>query len=396
MTENYYTVLGIEKKCSQDDIKKSYRKLALKWHPDKNKSPEADEMFKKIGEAYDILSDPEKRQVYDQYGKEGLDNHGMHFDPGNIFDIFKQAFGDQSPFGIQGMFSQGMSGMFPQGMQGMFQQGNSSQQRNIEFVEQIQLKDVFTGKKILREFKRDSMCAKCQGDGSDDGIERKCKSCGGRKYVQQQIRMGPMVSINTVPCPTCHGNGSDNGTHMCKKCSGAKLTNENYSIECVLPSGYIDGDIIVVENCGNFDLSSKKRGDVIIKIAVQQNENFLRNVSINGKIKIDGIDLLTQVNITLAESLCGFTKTIRHVDGRDITFSINDIVKNGTLYTIVGEGIPKKDSRNRGNLHVMFNVEYIDTLSPEKKRAIWEILTDKKYVEQPATSSKIDIVKFRE
>lgn len=396
MEDDYYSILGVDKNANQDDIKKSYRKLAVKWHPDKNKEPGATDMFKKIGEAYDILSDPEKRKVYDQFGKDGLNNRGMNFDPNDMFNIFENVFGKQSPFGMSGMFSQGMfpPGMFPPGM---FQQGNMQQhQQNIEIVEQIKLKDIFTGKNIRKEFNRNSICTHCKGTGSDDGVERICKTCNGKKLVQQQTRMGPMISVSTIQCPSCKGSGSASGSHMCKKCNGSKLINDTHSIDINIPIGCADGEIYVIENVGNIDLSSKKRGTVIVKISVEQDEKFIRNAVINGKIRIDGADLLMQMNITLAESLCGFTKTIKHIDGRDITFSIKNIIKNGELYTINGEGLPSKTNGRKGNLHILFNIEYMQSLSFEKRKALWEILMDKPYKEQLFTPMQVNIVKFGE
>lgn len=386
MEDDYYSVLGVDKNANQDDIKKSYRKLAVKWHPDKNNDPKATDMFKKISEAYDILSDPEKRKVYDQFGKDGLNNRGMNFTPE---DIFRNVFGENSPFGMSGLFS---NGMFPPGM---FQHSNS-QQQNIEIVEQIKLKDVFTGKNIRKDFNRNSICTTCKGTGSDDGIERTCKTCNGKKLIQQQTRIGPMISISTVQCPSCKGNGTASDSHMCKKCNGSKLINDTYSIDINIPIGCADGEIYVIENVGHFDLSTKKRGNIIVKISIEQDDKFIRNSVINGKIRLGGSELLMQINITLAESLCGFTKTINHIDGRDITFSIKNIIKNGDLYTINGEGMPSKTTGKKGNLHILFNIEYMQSLSLEKRKALWEILTEQPYIEQLITPMQTNIVKFGE
>ena len=131
-----------------------------------------------------------------------------------------------------------------------------------------------------------------------------------------------------------------------------------------------------------------------IKIIVTPDDTFIRNALINGKIRIDGTNLLTQLDLTIAESLCGFTKTIKHINGKSLTFSIADIVKSGSMYVIKEEGLPKKDTINRGDLYVLFNVQYIDTLSFEKKKAIWEILTDKPFKDQLYSPIKVDIVKF--
>ena len=385
MSDEYYSILGVDKKSNADDIKKAYRKMALKWHPDKNHSPDAPDMFKKIGEAYDVLSDPEKRDIYDKYGKEGLNDKGMHFEHGDVFDIFRRAFGENSPFG---MF--GIPGMFP----GMFNNQQQCQmERPIEILEKIHLKDVFFGKEITKSVNRNNMCISCNGTGSDDGVERTCKTCNGRKFVQQQTCMGPMITINTIQCPTCSGKGIDNKTHTCKKCNGNKIISEKYSFKINIPIGCPDNEIMLYEGTGNYEPSTKKRGNIIVKIEIEQHKKFIRNAVVNGKIRINGCDMLLPIDITLAESICGFTKTFRHIDDREITFSIYDIVKNGDMYTMKGEGIPSKDG-TKGNLHIVFNITYIDKLSPEKRKAIWEILTENPYDEKQFIHIKNNISKF--
>lgn len=378
MTDNYYSIIGVDKTASQDDIKKAYRKLALKWHPDKNNTPEASSMFTKIGEAYDVLSDPEKRKIYDQFGKDGLTNRGMQFNPNNIFDIFKHAFGDQMQFNFGG---------FPHNMF-----GNQHQTKNIELIEQFTLKEVFTGKKVHKDISRDNICTKCNGTGSDDGIERTCATCHGKRIVQQQNRMGMMIVMNTVECPTCKGSGTNSGVHACKKCKGTKLISETLPLDFNVPSGYSDGDNILFENIGHIDIASKKRGGVVVKIVVQPDATFMRNAVINGRIRIDGCDLLTQIDVTLAEALCGFTKNITHVDGRIIPFSLDDIVPSGTVYVIKGEGIPKKNTEQKGDLYVLVNVKYDNSIPLNKRKAIWNILMETPFTEN-TKSSNIEIVK---
>lgn len=362
MTE-YYDILEINKNCDQNEIKKSYRKLALKWHPDKNKSPEAIEMFKKINEAYDILSDPEKRKIYDQFGKDGLNNKDMQFDPNNMFNMFNSMFGEHMNFNVSGF-------------------GFQSQQRsNIELVEHITLNDIFTGKTVKKTFSRKSFCVDCNSTGSSDGKEHTCKICNGRRFVQQHTRMGSMLSISTVQCPTCNGRGYDNGTHNCPKCNGEKFINESFSFDLTIPFGFTENDAIIKKNIGHYDLSTKTRGDVIIKINVMRDQNFIRNAMVNGQYRIDGYDLLTRVHITLAESLCGFTHTIKHVDNRNIIFNMSDIVKNNDLYIIENEGLQTKEKDIRGKLYVIFIIDYVDKLTIEQKKIIWHSITGTELVE---------------
>ena len=378
MSDDFYSILEIKKTATVDEIKKAYKKLALKWHPDKNKDANATEMFTKIGEAYNTLIDPEKRKIYDQFGKEGLNNHGMQFNPNDMFNIFKHAFGEQSPFGMPNMFQQ-----------------NNQPIRHIEIQEKITLRDVYTGKKTHVNFSRDSNCPSCNGIGSDDGVDRVCKTCNGRKLVQQQTRMGMMISISTIPCPTCHGSGSDNGSHVCKKCSGNKIIKENYHVDVEIPIGCSDGEIISFDNIGNYDINSKKRSNVYIRIAIEQNDKFIRNAVIDGKIRIDGADLLTQITISFAESLCGFSRNIELIDGSSISFSVSDIIKHGDLYSIAGKGMPIKNTSHFGNLHIMFQVDYISSLSDDKKKLLWKLLTDNEYPSKGLThNNNVILSKF--
>lgn len=385
MDENLYVILDVDKDASSDDIKKAYRKMAFKWHPDKNKEENASEMFKKISNAYNILSDPEKKKAYDQFGMAGLNNigsnfngEGMGFDP---FNMFKSAFGGDTRGGF--------------GFSDMFQHGENMRQNNIiEIVEQIQIKDIFTGKKICKQFNRKSICNACKGTGSIDGVERKCKTCNGRKMVQQQTQHGHMISIHTIQCMTCNGTGNNNGINACKKCGGEQVINEMFKVDITIPIGCSDNEIFMFNDIGNIDKETKKRDKVIVKINIAQDEKFMRNVVINER-KIGDSDLLFQMPITFAESLCGCSKKIEHITGKILIFNVQNIIKNNDMYTIEKEGLPQKNG-GVGNLHIIFNVEYILNLTIEKKKILWNLLTEKIYNEQQFEQSNSKIVKFNE
>jgi len=362
--EDYYKILEINKSASQDEIKRSYKKLAVKWHPDKNKSSEATSMFKKISEAYTTLSDPEKRNIYDKYGKDGLKNNGMQFDPGNIFEMFNGMFG-------RNMFNENMHVKF----------NNNEQQinTNIEITEQIHLKDVFTGKNINKQIDRTDVCNVCNGTGSDDGKDHVCQTCKGACIIKKQTINGPIISIQQMPCPTCHGKGMNLGEHACKKCSGNKVIIEHKNINIMMPAGCIENDHIIIENEGNIDPKTKKRGKIIININILQDEQFIRKAMINNQIKIDDHNLLMKMNISLEESICGFKKSIQHVDGHKVLFDISDIIKNNDIYIIKNEGLPFKEKTKHGDLFVIFIVDYPTNISNEKKEKIWKILNDQPY-----------------
>jgi DnaJ-class molecular chaperone len=372
MSDDYYTILGVDKKSDITEIKKAYRKLALMWHPDKNNSPEAVDKFKKISEAYDTLSDSDKRKNYDTFGKQNMPHH-MPFDP---FEIFRRSFGEQ--FQMPNMFQQHFN---------MPSHFNMQQNNNIELVENLTLKEVFTGKKVSYSFNRNSPCQSCNGSGSDDGVERKCPTCHGQKQIHQRIQQGPFQMIQVIQCNTCQGSGFQNGTHSCKNCKGSKIFSEPINFNFSIPSGCIDGNAITIDNIGHIDMQTKKRDKVIIKINVLKHDKFLRGVTIDNKLRVDGYDLLMPIEISIADSLCGFTTSFTHIDDRNISFTVSDVVQNNSIYVINNEGLPNREN-GKGKLIVMFKINYSENISNDNKKIIYEALTGKQYI-QKETSSNI-------
>jgi len=355
MSDDYYNILGVDKTADSETIKKAYKKLALKWHPDKNREPGADEMFKTINEAYAVLSDSDKRQTYDNFGKDGLNKHGMggmHFDP---MHMFNQMFG-----GNFGMFNNPM-----------FNQSNIASP-DIEFIEKLTLGDVFADKSITKEYTRNIICSKCKGVGSEDGKEHVCATCRGTKVVQKQTNMGMFSVINCVQCPTCHGTGS-NAKLSCKLCNGSKVTKETNTVTFTIPTGTIDGETIIIQDGGNYSPELKTTGNLNVHIELIQHELFIRNARVNDKIKIDGYNLLLQLDISLADSLCGFSRAIKHVDKHDININVIDIIKTGDMSTITGEGLPNKNG-TKGNLYILFSVNYPISLTHEQKNTLRQVL----------------------
>jgi len=161
---------------------------------------------------------------------------------------------------------------------------------NLEFVEEIKLSEVFGGKKVTRIIERNSICAQCKGTGSDDGKQRMCKMCCGRKCIQQQRRMGQVITIQQIPCPQCRGTSVDNGEHLCSKCKGTKLSRDKHTIYYEIPIGQMDHEVIMIRGEGNISPENLERGDIIIKILILQDETFLRNLTIDGK-QMTPIDL---------------------------------------------------------------------------------------------------------
>lgn len=368
---DYYEILDLKKPSNLNEIRKAYHKMALKFHPDKNRSPEAAEIFKKINEAYDVLSTPEKKDIYDRLGKEGLNQNNIRFDEGNIFNIFNNVFAGQFPFGGGG----GSHFPFGGGPQFPFQFQSNVTPTYLEIIEEMKLSELFTVKQVSKVIERNVVCDQCHGTGSNDGQTRPCKICGGRKVIQQQRQMGPMITIQQLPCPQCHGVGTDNTGHFCPKCSGTKTTKEKQTIQYQIPIGQTENDAIIIRHQGHMG------GDVVVKINILPDDIFLRHVVINGK-QISEVDLVTQIKLTLAESLCGFERIIKHVNGQEITLRISEPIKDGDIYVVAGAGLPRKQAGECGQLYVLFNVNINIELSSSKKMVLWELLSDTPYVER--------------
>jgi DnaJ family protein A protein 2 len=330
--DNYYKILGVEPNADQKAIKKAYNKQVLKWHPDKNKEPGAEEKFKEIQKIYEVLSDAEKRSKYDEYGEEGLNEQGMHhgMDPNDIF---------------QHMFGQGMG--FGQRM---------GRQNNVPSVEKqinVNLEDIYNGKKIDITYNRSDLCSKCDGSGSKSGKSYKCGTCNGRGVRVVTRQMGPgMVQQMQMPCDKCNGQGeSVNNNDKCVTCSGTKSEKVKFTFNFDLTPGMPSNVKFGIRGEGNQDVVSKQRSDLNVILTVSEHKVFKRNNN----------DLIIEQDIELWESLCGFEKQISHISGKKIWFSsnISEQIKSGDIRVIKGYGMPLyKNNKMFGDLVIKFNVVY--------------------------------------
>lgn len=359
---DYYKILGVEKTADQNKIKNAYRNLARKWHPDKHPDESkdtAEKKFKEISEAYEILSNPEKRELYDKYGKDGLHEHG--FDGGvNMEDIMKN-------------FNQ----MFGHSM-------DDDDVPNVTFVEELTLDNLYKGIIIKKSIDRYTLCDKCNGTGNDDGIEHKCNICKGLGVQIKVIKQFGMIQQINEPCRACMGSGFGK-TNPCKKCDGQRARKESVTLEFSIKPGSSNRTCIVVENEGNEipkneRHDSKTRSDVILIVKEIQHNKYKRNFVIKGdKENVDPADLLTDLDINIAESICGFQKTISHISGKNITIKYNETARHGTILVIPGLGMPELDEPAKyGDLYVHLKTT-IDKIEKEKKKRIWQILTNTPY-----------------
>eukprot|EP01086_Lenisia_limosa_P015313 TRINITY_DN482_c0_g1_i5.p1 TRINITY_DN482_c0_g1~~TRINITY_DN482_c0_g1_i5.p1 ORF type:complete len:419 (+),score=51.06 TRINITY_DN482_c0_g1_i5:34-1257(+) len=321
----FYDILGVNPEADDSTIKKSYRKLAMQFHPDRN--PSGADKFKEISMVYDILSDPEKRSIYDKYGEEGL-KEGIDHDS----DLFSQLFG--------GVFGGG-------GRKG------PRKGENLTHPLKVTLEDLYKGKKTRLSLQKNVICSMCNGRGCASSVTNtKCVECKGQgvKVVIRQIGPGMMQQMQ-VKCSSCDGQGCSIplGKH-CKKCSGHKTIVEKKVLEVNIDRGMKDGQKIYFKGEGD-QTPGIEPGDVVIVLQQKEHGVFQRN----------NMDLHAQKTITLLEALTGFCFFVKQLDGRvlKIQSCVGEIIKPGDFRAIENEGMPKfKQPFTFGKLFIQFDVTF--------------------------------------
>ncbi|MCV0372972.1 MAG: molecular chaperone DnaJ [Nitrosarchaeum sp.] len=348
---DYYEVLGVSKTSSTDEIKKQYRKLALKFHPDRNQSSDAGEHFKEISEAYGVLSDPEKRRVYDQYGHAGVD--GRY----SSDDIFQGAGSDFSD-----LFGRGGAG-FDSIFESIFGGGGfrSRQQRgsDILFETSITLEDVLHGKKMEIDLQKEIKCDTCNGTGCKPGTSKKtCSSCNGQGQVRKSRSMGFASFVTVEPCSACRGKGSIIET-PCSECKGNTKKKGHKKISFDIPPGVDSGDY-TIPNEGN-EIPGGLNGDLIVRIRVQPHSNFKR----------DGMDIFYDQDISMVDAALGREITVPTLDGNE-KIKVESGSQPNTIIKLKGKGVPHLNSRSRGDQYVRLVVNIPKKLSKHQKSLLDE------------------------
>ena len=347
---DYYEVLGISRDASESEIKKAFRKKAMEFHPDRNKSPEAEEKFKEVNEAYEVLSDPSKKATYDQFGHDGLNSQGFHSEGFDPFDIFNQFFGGGQS---SGGFSESGFGGFEDIFSNIFgggrgrSQGFYEDQRELNLMVSVTISFVESvlGTKKNIEYKIEKDCDSCNGLGAsnEDGSINICSNCGGKGVVitQNSTIMGVMQT-QTI-CGAWHGKGEEI-VKKCKTCNGKKMLDEKVTLEVEIPSGVRDGENLVVHNKGN--IYKGKKGSLYLNIKVIPSNIFSRkNNDIYVIAKIDPIMAIVGGEIKVPTPYG--IKTIKVKPG----------AKNGDIITLSGYGI-KSMKKFTGNHDLYAVIEY--------------------------------------
>lgn len=353
---DYYEVLGVDKSASKDDIKKAYRKLAVKYHPDRNPgNKEAEEKFKEATEAYEVLSDDQKRPIYDQYGHAGLDGMGGGgfnggFGGSHAFHDFSDLFG-------------GMGGGFSDIFENFFGGGSSrrsatspNQGDNLRYDLNISFKDAVYGAKAEISYRRHETCTECKGSGcAAGGTKKTCTTCGGMGQVRRSTGFFSVQS----PCPSCRGEGTTIDK-PCKKCRGTGLEAVLKKMTLTIPAGVDDGKRLVLRGMGDVGTNGGPAGDLIVVLDVGSHDYFERNAQ----------DLYCAVPITFTQAALGAKLQITTLDERKIDFAIPAGTENGKLLRVKNEGVPYPNSSSKGDLYLKIIVEVPKKMNGEQKKLL--------------------------
>ena len=345
---DYYEVLGIAKDASVEDIKRAYRRMAMKYHPDKNPdNKEAEAKFKECAEAYEVLSDTEKRQRYDQYGHEGLRGAGMHdFSRMNVDDI-------AGMFGFEDLFG----GIFGGGGRGRrtARHAGPTKGYDLETTVELTLDDIADGVEKTIEFTRKDTCDLCDGSGSAKGRSPgKCPTCGGSGQVARGGGFFQMVST----CPQCKGSGQYI-TDPCKKCKGSGHIPKKRIVSIKIPAGVHEGQGIRVGNEGEPGQKGGPRGDLYCYVRIKKHE-FLQR---------DGNDLIAVVPISFTQAALGATIDVPTIKGTQ-QLKVPAGTQYGNVFRIKAQGLPDIRTSRKGDLFVQIHIETPVKLDEQQQKIL--------------------------
>ncbi len=339
MSRDYYEVLGVERGASEQEVKKAFRGLARELHPDVNShDPEAEEKFKEAAEAYEVLSDPWRRQTYDSFGREGLRSGGWaprSAGFGSIEDIFQAFFGSGDPFG----FSRGPAG------------GG-----DILATVDVKLEEVATG--ATRELSFDAVmaCEHCHGNGAEPGTPiSTCERCGGSGQVRFVSRTAFGQLVRTASCDVCRGEGRIAET-PCEACDGAGRKAGIRRLDLEVPAGIEDGQRLRISGAGHAGEPGGRPGDLYVEVRVAEDERFHR----------DGEDLVSIVDVPATVAMLGTTVSVETLDGTRVV-SVAPGSQGGTEVLLRGLGLPRLGGRSRGDQRVVLNVVVPANLDDEQR-----------------------------
>ena len=353
---DYYEVLGVDKKASEDEIKKAYRKIAIKYHPDRNPGDKtAEDKFKEAAEAYSVLSDKQKRQQYDQFGFDGPNMGGGFggfgaggFSMDDIFSMFGDVFGGRGGFSGFGGFG---------GSQKAQYRGT-----DLRLKVRLTLQEISTG--VTKKFKvrKDIVCSECNGSGAQNGSgSETCPTCHGQGYTVRTVRSILGMMQTQSECPTCHGEGTVI-KNKCPHCSGQGIVKGEEVVEINIPAGVAEGMVVNVPGKGNAGKHNGVYGDIQVFIEEEEHETFVR----------DGNDLIYNLLLDFPTAALGGEVEIPTIEGTKLKVKMENGTQPGKTIRLRGKGLPAVQGygSGKGDLVVNISVYVPRTLSREEKTAL--------------------------
>ena len=381
---DYYEVLGVNKDASEDEIKKAYRKLAIKYHPDRNPgSKEAEEKFKEAAEAYDVLHDPKKRQQYDQFGFnapggggfEGFSSGGFSMD--DIFSMFGDVFGGHSGFSGFGGFGGGTAGE---------RQQPQYRGADLRLKVKLTLQEISTGVTKKFKVKKDIACTHCNGSGAEKGSgTQTCPTCHGQGVVVKTVRTMLGMMQTQSECPTCHGAGTVI-KNKCQHCHGTGVVKGEEIVEIKIPAGVAEGMVVNVPGKGNAGPRNGITGNIQVLIEEQPNDTFIR----------DGQDIIYNLLLDFPTAALGGEVEIPTLENTRVRIKIEAGTQPGKTLRLRGKGLPAVQGygSGRGDLVVNISIYVPKTLNRDEKETIERLRTSDNFKGDYATKQSI-FKKFR-
>jgi molecular chaperone DnaJ len=334
---DYYKVLGVDRSASEGDIKKAFRGLARELHPDVNAhDPEAEEKFKDAAEAYEVLSDRQRRETYDRFGHEGLQSAGVGF--GSFQDIFDAIFGGADPFGGFGR--------------------GSGAGADVAAVVEMDLEDALEDQQREISFEVVSVCEHCRGNGAEPGTPiETCDRCGGTGQLREVSRSIFGQVVRAMPCDKCGGEGRIPQT-PCERCGGAGRVTEMRTWEVDIPAGIEDGQRVRIAGAGHAGAMGGRQGDLYVEVRIDPDERFTRQ----------GTELIARAEVPVTTAIVGGEVFVPTLEG-EVAIEVPAGTQHGDMGVLSGRGLPPLHGGRRGDQHVVFELVVPTDLDPEEREA---------------------------
>ncbi|NLU07047.1 molecular chaperone DnaJ [uncultured Clostridium sp.] len=383
--KDYYEILGLSKGASDDEIKRAFRKLALKYHPDRNQgNKEAEEKFKEINEAYQVLSDPQKKAQYDQFGTADFSGGGSGFEGG--FGGFD--FSNMGDFGdiFDSFFGGGFGDGFSSSSRRKRRKNAPEKGADLEYTLNLTFNEAVFGTEKEISVIKNEKCPSCSGTGLKKGAHpRTCDKCGGtgKIKIQRNTPLGSFVSMRT--CDKCGGTGTIiRDKDVCPECKGRGTVRKRRNIKVKIPAGVDDGNVIPIRGQGEQGKNGGSTGDLYINI----------RVSAHPKFKRDGFDIYIDTHVSFGKAALGTSIKVSTIDG-DVKYELPGGTQSGTVFRLRGKGIPKINGRGRGDQYVKVIVDVPRNLNEKQKEAIVMLMEASGEIPAGGTGRKSFIDKFK-